>query len=352
VRHERRGARARRDLGHSARRANADAEQGRGEAAHPPGLHAGGQADPAHGRAGRELAGCGAIASGIDEEIAAELAGADGEPISLTVGMLAEKWVSARGDASSLRYRDETCDRIDRIILPAIGSKNVADLTWDDMAARVQGQPSASGQRLVSSVLSGMLDFGVDSGIVDGAVRKILPTLGAFRRRSAEVTVDATNPDSAETTAVLELLDDYDDERRLSSIKLDSAPGYYSLMFLVAAFCGLRQGEIWALRGKDVDGLVLNVDRQLTWVKGKPHFTLPKGGKRRQVFIKETVEGFPLRAMLEARAAEVGVNGRLFPTPKGGLFWRSNFARTSWVRCGPPIQDVADLAGHSNAKVT
>ncbi len=50
------------------------------------------------------------IASGIDDEIAAELAGADGEPIALTVGMLAEKWVSARGNASSLRYRDETCD--------------------------------------------------------------------------------------------------------------------------------------------------------------------------------------------------------------------------------------------------
>ena len=348
------------------------------------------------------------IASGIDDEIAAELAAVDGEPGALTVGMLAEKWVSAKGDPWSLRYRDETCDRINKIILPAIGSKSVADLTWDDTASLVKGQPSASGQRLVWSVLSGMLHFGVDAGIVDGAVRKILPTLGDFRRRSAEVTVDASDPDSAETTAALELLDDYDDERRLSFIKLDSAPGtddvlrlvgviaqprtysstharkaytaptYYVLMFLVAAFCGLRQGEIWALRGKDVDGAVLTVDRQLTWVKGKPHFTLPKGGKRRQVFIEETVEGFPLRAMLAARAAEVGVNGRLFPTPKGGLFRRSNFARdvmgplraaawpgTRWTfhslrhhYCrwlldrGAPIQDVADLAGHSTAQVT
>ena len=108
------------------------------------------------------------IASGIDDEIAAELAGADGEPIALTVGMLAEEWVSARGDALSLRYRDETCDRIDRIILPAIGSKSVADLTWDDTAALVKGQPSLLGQRLVWSVLSGMLHFGVEAGIVDG----------------------------------------------------------------------------------------------------------------------------------------------------------------------------------------
>ena len=124
------------------------------------------------------------IASGIDDEIAAELAAVDGEPIALTVGMLAEKWVSAKGDPWSLRYRDETCDRIDRIILPAIGSKSVADLTWDDTASLVKGQPSASGQRLVWSVLSGMLHFGVDAGIVDGAVRKILPTLGDFRRRT------------------------------------------------------------------------------------------------------------------------------------------------------------------------
>ena len=96
------------------------------------------------------------------------------------------------------------------------------------------------------------------------------------------------------------------------------------------------------------------------------------------MFIEETVEGIPLRAMLEARAAEVGVNGRLIPTPQGGLFRRSNFARdvmgplraaawpgTRWTfhslrhhYCrwlldrGAPIQDVADLAGHSNAQVT
>ena len=76
---------------------------------------------------------------------------------------------------------------------------------------------------MVWSVLSGMLHFGVEGGIVDGAIRKILPTLGPHRRRSAEVTVDASDPDSAETTAALELLDDFDDERRLSFIKLDSA---------------------------------------------------------------------------------------------------------------------------------
>ena len=118
------------------------------------------------------------IASGIDDEIAAELAAADGEPTALTVGILTEKWVSARGDAWSLRYRDETCDRIDRIILPAIGSKSVADLTWDDTAALVKGQQSASGQRLVWSVLSGMLHFGVEAGIVDGDDR----STGAARR--------------------------------------------------------------------------------------------------------------------------------------------------------------------------
>ena len=46
--------------------------------------------------------------------------------------------MSARGDAWSLHYRDATCDRIDNIILPAIGSKSVADLTWDDTAALVK----------------------------------------------------------------------------------------------------------------------------------------------------------------------------------------------------------------------
>jgi hypothetical protein len=43
------------------------------------------------------------IASGIDDEIAAELAGADGEPIALTVGMLAEKWVVLTDDQERVR---------------------------------------------------------------------------------------------------------------------------------------------------------------------------------------------------------------------------------------------------------
>ena len=67
-----------------------------------------------------------------------------------------------------MRCQDETCDRIEKIVLPAIGLNKVADVDWDD-------------------------------------------------------TVDATDPDSVETTAALELLDDFDDERRLSFIKLDSA---------------------------------------------------------------------------------------------------------------------------------
>jgi hypothetical protein len=43
------------------------------------------------------------IASGIDDEIAAELAGADGEPIALTVGMLAEKWGALTDDQERVR---------------------------------------------------------------------------------------------------------------------------------------------------------------------------------------------------------------------------------------------------------
>ena len=344
----------------------------------------------------------------LDAQIADETARISGESSAVTVGMLAEAWVEAEGDSWSLRYKTANVDRLESVVVPALGSRRVAELTRADVRALVLERPSRSGRRHLWSLLSSMLHFGVDEGLVAREALQVLPSMKKVRPRKAAVTADAADPDSALTVEELDKLDDDHDEQRLKYIKRESAPGtddvlhlvrvlkqprsyaskharkaytapdHYVLMFLVAAFCGLRQAEIWGLRGKDVDGSILHVRRQLTWVKSAAHWTRPKGNKQRDVFIEERVAEFDLRAMLAARAAEVGRDGLLFPTSTGRLFRRNNFARdvmnplraTAWpgkrwtfhslrhhycrwlLDRGVSIQDVAELAGHSNSQVT
>ncbi len=93
------------------------------------------------------------------------------------------------------------------------------------------------------------------------------------------------------------------------------------LMVLVAAFGGLRLGELTALRAEDVDtdDEMLAVRVQRAWgVSRSKGYELkpPKNGRRRRVLLPAS-----LKAPLLQRAAEVtatqGPQGLLFPGPKG-----------------------------------
>ena len=55
-------------------------------------------------------------------------------------------------------------------------------------------------------------------------------------------------------------------------------PERYRLMVLLAAWCGLRFGELAELRGLDIDTKrgVIKLRRAVVWVGGKPVVTTPK----------------------------------------------------------------------------
>jgi integrase len=59
---------------------------------------------------------------------------------------------------------------------------------------------------------------------------------------------------------------------------VEAMPQRYRLMVLLAAWCGLRFGELTELRGKDVDTKagVLKIRRAVVWVDGKPIVGKPK----------------------------------------------------------------------------
>ncbi|MGW9032427.1 tyrosine-type recombinase/integrase [Streptomyces sp. NPDC055722] len=117
----------------------------------------------------------------------------------------------------------------------------------------------------------------------------------------------------------------------------------YQAMVDVGAGCGLRQGEVFGLAEDAIDavGRTLHVVRQIKHVEGHPVFALPKGGKKRDVPLPDSVAQ-ALRAHMDAcKPVEITlpwdvpeglkVSARLiFTAEQGGMVWRSNFNGKEW----------------------
>ncbi|MFB6855102.1 tyrosine-type recombinase/integrase [Streptomyces sp. NPDC056341] len=117
----------------------------------------------------------------------------------------------------------------------------------------------------------------------------------------------------------------------------------YQAMVDVGAGCGMRQGEVFGLAEDaiDADGCTLHVVRQIKHVEGHPVFALPKGGKKRDVPLPDSVARAlrvhmdvckPVEVTLPWGAPEgPKVSARLiFTAEQGGMVWRSNFNAKEW----------------------
>jgi integrase len=171
--------------------------------------------------------------------------------------------------------------------------------------------------------------------------------------------------------------------------------GRGALMVNLAAYSGLRWGELIALTIPQVDGAgrVITVDRKMVEISGLLYVEAPKNRKfRRTIYSRRTPGGYALAERLaerieEARAEqEAGANplGLIFPA-SAGKYWRSsNFnrrilqpayqqagwrsaesnGRWTWhslrhVFCTTALftwkldaTDVSRMAGHANYRVT
>jgi integrase len=131
-----------------------------------------------------------------------------------------------------------------------------------------------------------------------------------------------------------------------------SGIAWYELMFNLAAYSGLRIGEIIDLDVTSIDILAktIRVSHQCLEVAGKKSRELPKFGKKRTTtFPTITPSGYPLQKQLESRIAEVNAieesadlkdgsyRRLLFTNTKGGWICQSSFGRS--VR--RPAQEIA-----------
>ena len=167
------------------------------------------------------------------------------------------------------------------------------------------------------------------------------------------------------------------------------------LMANIAAYSGLRWGELTALTVPQIDqaGRIITVDRKVVEVAGHLYVEAPKNRKyRRTIYPRRTPAGYPLADRLAARIEQAdadqaaGTNplGLVFPSPAGKHWRSSNFNRNvlkraylavgwrdsggngrwTWhslrhVFCTTALftwkldaTDVSRMAGHANYRIT
>ena len=106
----------------------------------------------------------------------------------------------------------------------------------------------------------------------------------------------------------------------------------FRALVLVAAYTGLRWGELAGLRVKRVDLLhrQITVAEQLLEVRGRLAFGPPKTGAGLRTVTLPTVAAEALAEHLSLYA-EAGPDGLVFSAERGGPIRRSNFTRRVWM---------------------
>jgi integrase len=108
--------------------------------------------------------------------------------------------------------------------------------------------------------------------------------------------------------------------------------GRYKALVLVAAYSGLRAGELIALRRKHVDLLrrTITVVEQVQYISGHHVVSAPKSSAGRRPV---ALPGVVVAALEEhlAAYAEPGTEGLLFPAPEGGFLRLENFRKRVWA---------------------
>jgi integrase len=281
----------------------------------------------------------------------------------------------------------------ERFAVPVIRDVACQDIKTWHMQQVVNAAPTAQEGARVHGMISALVAAGIEGGYLANprlakvhwqAAGRPLPPPRVSVAGESGLWVDPAEIPSA------------DDVERLGKAL---AAGWHGerdqLMATIAAYSGLRWGEIAALTVPQVDtaARVITVDRKVVEVAGHLYVEAPKNRKRRQtIYPRLTPAGYPLAERLSARIAQAraeqgsGLNplGLIFPSPHGKHWRSSNFNRNvlkrayleigwrdaggngSWtwhslrhVFCTTAlftwkldVTDVSRMAGHANYRIT
>ena len=229
----------------------------------------------------------------------------------ITLTEWAKRW---QATTTNLRptTRDLYAYLLRRFLLPTFGKTALSSIdplsvrAWLTNLQAEQLSPStvAKAYRLLSRILGAAVEAGY-------LVRNPCTVKGAGQERAPEMRFATV----AQVAALADAID----------------PRYRALI-LVAAYGGLRWGELVGLRVKRVDLLHgrVTVAEQVAEVNGKLIPGPPKTEAGRRTVTLPAVAAVALAEHL-ANFAEPGPEGLVFPAPQGGYLRRSNFRRRWWV---------------------
>lgn len=212
-------------------------------------------------------------------------------------------------------------------------------------------------------------------------VRVVFANVSAVFRAAVDDGVIASNPCKAASVRLPKR-----DVRRIEPWTveqvqpvIEALPERYRATAVVAAGCGLRQGEVFGLRVRDVDFLRrrLRVEQQVKIVRSRVEIDRPKNGKVRTVPLPDTVA----EALSEhLRRFPAGDEGLVFTSREHKPINRNHFNRYVWrpalaavgvdegrgdgmhalrhfyasvlIDAGESVRAVADFLGHSDPGFT
>ncbi|MFI1510116.1 tyrosine-type recombinase/integrase [Streptomyces sp. NPDC020597] len=248
----------------------------------------------------------------------------DPKSVQITFRQYAEKWLDSK--TSSPMARKELGRRLRLHVYPVLGSRPIGTFRPEhirDLLAALDAKPGV-GSSYIRNIFADVQS--VLSAAVDDALLSRNPCSARTVRRPKPDPHPVVPWTPAQVFAVRAAL-----------------PERYRAMVDVGAGCGLRQGEVFGLAEDaiDADGRTLHVVRQIKHVEGHPVFALPKGGKKRDVPLPDSLAE-ALRAHMDAcKPVEITlpwdvpegpkVSARLiFTAEQGGMVWRSNFNGKEW----------------------
>jgi len=293
----------------------------------------------------------------------------------------------------SRRHADTQRRLCHRFAAPVIAAVTCQDITTGHMQQIVNAAPTASEGDRLHRCLSAMVTAGIKGGYLTNPRLREVHWQAAGRpvpEPAASVSGEAALwVDPAEIPAGTDVA------RLGQALALGQRGELDELMAHVAAYAGLRQGELFALTtGQIAAGTrVITVDRKLVEVAGHLYVEAPKCRKfRATIYPVRTPQGYPLAGKLAARIEQAraeqdaGTNplGLIFPSPRFRHWRSSNFDRRvlapayqaagwrdehgggdwTWhslrhVFCTTALftwkldaTDVSRMAGHANYRIT
>ncbi|HUG84386.1 MAG TPA: site-specific integrase [Euzebya sp.] len=210
----------------------------------------------------------------------------------VTLRAFAEEWLARQTFEESTRESTES--RLNAHILPGLGDLEVRSIRPSTIQAWLRGRQAACAPRYVRVMLANLSSI-LSAAVEDGLIARN-PCASSSVRSPAHVRERVIPWTGRQVAAVI-----------------DAHPAPYQGLPVLAAGCGLRQGECFGLSVEDVDflGRTLHVRQQVKIVRSQLVLAPPKGRKVREVPLPDVVA--------EALAERI----RVYPPAEDGLIFTS-----------------------------